>query len=265
MKKVTKLVAGVVLAASVAATAGALTGCGPSTETYTGSEVTNYRGTNISIGVDVTVTDGEITAITIADSSVVATGDKWATPFNDGKEALVNSLIGKTVDEVKALTTTYNSKENSLETVATGATVSSNVFVKAVQNALNNTQVVTGEYSYENSWTPGNYYGIKVMVEVKDGKIVEVSTMAIPDNWTNVTASWDTDGSKAAGVAEYLKKYEGKTVDEVMAIKVSKNEAGQPNTDEAGQASQGDLIYSGATQTSGRIILAVQDALADIK
>ena len=54
-------------------------------------------------------------------------------------------------------------------------------------------------------------------------------------------------------------------VADVKALNVSKDDNGQPNTDEAGDASQGALLLTGATQTSGRIILAVQDALKDVK
>lgn len=118
----------------------------------------------------------------------------------------------------------------------------------------------TGAYAYSNTW---GTYGVKVDVTVNDGKITSVKYAdAQPDGWTNVTASWDTDGSKAAGVADYLKKFEGKTVDEVLALDVAVTATGQPDSDN-GDASQGDLIYTGATQTSGRIILAVQDALKD--
>ncbi len=136
-----------------------------------------------------------------------------------------------------------------------------------------NGETYKGEYSYENTWTPGNYYGIKVSVTVKDGKITKVVCDDIPENWTNITESWKEGTSAgdlghdkaAAGLNDYLKKFEGKTVEEVLALEVSVNENGQPNTDDAGDASQGSLIYTGATQTSGRIILAVQDALKDVK
>ena len=134
-------------------------------------------------------------------------------------------------------------------------------------------QTYKGEYSYENSWTPGKYYGVKVSVTVKGDKIVKVETVEAPDNWSNFSSGWtenahpgDLGEEKAkAGFDEYLKKFEGKTVDEVLALKVSKSDKGEPNTDDAGDASQGAFIYTGATQTSGRVILAVQDALADIK
>ena len=134
-------------------------------------------------------------------------------------------------------------------------------------------QTYKGEYSYENSWTPGEYYGVKVNVTVSGDKITSVTCDPDPEHWVNVSPSWkegqnegDLGHDKAvAGLSEYLKKFEGKTVEEVKAIKVSVNDKGQPNTDDAADTAQGALIYTGATQTSGRIILAVQDALKDVK
>ena len=135
----------------------------------------------------------------------------------------------------------------------------------------------TGSYAYKSSWGNG-YYGVKVDVKVADGKITSVAlAQGQPDGWTNITESWtentDTTGGKEvqlghekaqAGLSDYLKKFEGKKVDDILAMNVSVDANGQPKTDTTGETSQGDLIYTGATQTSGRIILAVQNALEKI-
>ena len=133
----------------------------------------------------------------------------------------------------------------------------------------------TGEYSYSVTYgTSTSTYGVKVDVTVSGDKIKAVAYSATqPEGWHNITPTWKENAEKGqlgydktnAGLADYLAKFEGKTVDEVLAINVSKSEAGVPNTDEAAHTAMGDLLYSGATQTGGRLILAVQDALKDVK
>lgn len=125
----------------------------------------------------------------------------------------------------------------------------------------------SGEYKYENPYAlgSGNYYGVAVDVTVSGGKITKVVCKDETDTLHNITPTWANHDTAAAGLADYLKKFEGVKVSDVKAIEVSKNDKGVPNTDDAAKTAQGDLLYSGATQTSGRIILAVQDALKDVK
>lgn len=104
--------------------------------TKDGSATTNYKGTDITISVKVTVENSTITAIEIVDGTKAATGEKWQTKFDAESANVINSLVGKTVDAVNALTTSFVAEENTLEVVATGATISSNLLVKAVQDAL---------------------------------------------------------------------------------------------------------------------------------
>ena len=128
-----------------------------------------------------------------------------------------------------------------------------------------------GSYKYENAWVPGSYYGVNVTVTVDGDKITKVVCDADTDTMHNITPTWqEAEGQlghdkAAAGLNDYLKKFEGMKVADVKAISVSKADNGQPNTDEAAHTAQGTLLYTGATQTSGRIILAVQDALKDVK
>lgn len=120
-----------------------------------------------------------------------------------------------------------------------------------------------GEYKYANPYdATQDGYGVHVKVTVKDNKIVSV-TCTDPEGYHNITASWDegNDGAAAKGLNNYLKKFEGKTVDEIKAIEVAKDDKGAPKAVKDAADTQGDFVYTGATQTSGRIILAMQDAL----
>ena len=137
-----------------------------------------------------------------------------------------------------------------------------------------NGETYKGEYSYANAWTPTEKYGVKVNVTVKDGKIVSVTTEADTDTFYNVSAGWSDKQTAIDGLPGLLAKFEGKTVEDVLAIKVATDDKtdnaahtveGQPKTDDASKAAYGDLLITGATQTSGRVILAVQDALKDVK
>lgn len=286
MKKVTKLIAGVVLAASVAATAGMFAGCGKDNEepqpqpqpqpqgtTYTGAYAYSNTWGTYGVKVDVTVNDGKITSVKYADAQPDGWTNVTASWDTDGSKAAgvadyLKKFEGKTVDEVLALDVAVtatgqpdsdNGDASQGDLIYTGATQTSGRIILAVQDAL--APAYEGEYSYQNY---GNTYGVKVVVKALHGKITSVSYAAQqPDGWTNVTGKWDTDGSKAAGVPNYLIKFMGADIDEVLGLEVLKSEVGEPTTTTEGQQSQGDYIYTGATQTSGRIILAVQDALKD--
>lgn len=129
-----------------------------------------------------------------------------------------------------------------------------------------------GEYKHANAHSAGKYYGCKVEVKVKDGKITAVKqTSENTDSYTNITSKWDADGSKAKGFQAWLDAtFVGKTVTEVKSwsVKVEKNEDGSDKgivTVKDGQTLDSSLIYTGATQTTGRTILAVQNALKDVK
>ncbi len=130
-----------------------------------------------------------------------------------------------------------------------------------------------GSYKYENSYHPGSYYGVNVTVTVEGDKITKVVCDDDTDTMHNITPTWQENADKGqlghdktvAALPDYLKKFEGMKVADVKALNVSKNDKGQPNTDDAAHTSQGALLLTGATQTSGRIILAVQDALKDVK
>lgn len=123
--------------------------------------------------------------------------------------------------------------------------------------AYNGTYV--GEYSYMSDET---HYGIKVSVVVEndviqsvtklESDLVEVSP-AIPDVWSEQNvANWNDN------LSGLLEKYKGKTVAEIKAIKVTVAADGLPTL--SAEEFNG-LVISGATQSSGRLLLAVQNAL----
>ena len=116
-----------------------------------------------------------------------------------------------------------------------------------------NTKTVEGEYSYENY---GNTYGVKVEVTVENNKIKEVKTVET-EGWTEATEteSWDRT-PYVNGKAALLDAYEGMSVDDVLAIEVTTDDKGQPTA-----VPEKDLLISTATQSCGRLLLAVQDAL----
>lgn len=111
-----------------------------------------------------------------------------------------------------------------------------------------------GEYHYTQY---GTDYGVKVEVEVENNVIKSVKV--IPSNYTNASDArndW-TPEKWTDHEAEALAKFVGKTVDEIKAIVVERDEAGAPKT---GVTYDG-LVITGATMSSGRLILAIQDAL----
>ena len=113
-------------------------------------------------------------------------------------------------------------------------------------------KVYTGEYSYTSHNTN---YGVKVNVTVEEDVIKKVEivdsdyVVATPAGWANLS-KWE------AGLDQLLKSYEGKTVSEIKAINVACTDK-VPNK---GQDCSGHVIAD-ATQGSGRLLLAIQDAL----
>ncbi len=116
-----------------------------------------------------------------------------------------------------------------------------------------------GEYSYENPWAAGSYYGVKVTVTVNGDKIEKVAIAE--SDWTQCSEGWEDKAIYLDAEADFLKAFEGKTVAEVKAYVVETAESGQPNTVTA----EGLDVIEGATQSCGRLILAVQNALKDVK
>ena len=117
-------------------------------------------------------------------------------------------------------------------------------------------ETYTGECHYE-SW--GTNYGCKVDVAVKDGVIQSVRLYSDEDTgWVRTTPEEQWVGFKTTeeAYANFLKLFKGKTVEEIN--KIVANPIGVPFV------SNDEFNIGGATVSSARIILAVQDALSKI-
>ena len=115
-----------------------------------------------------------------------------------------------------------------------------------------------GEYHYD-SW--GTEYGVKVKVEVEDNVIKSVRIVG--SDYVDVTSpmgDWTKEDVKNwnDNVKTLLKKYEGKTVEEVLALNPEINGYGSLTSE---KSELGDMLIDGATLGSARVLLAVQNAL----
>ncbi len=121
----------------------------------------------------------------------------------------------------------------------------------------------TGECSYEKY---GNTYGVKVDVTVKGDKITAIKLYTDEETgWHRTTSTWEANSENGdlgytateAAYPAYINKFIGKTVTEINAIDA---------TATADAQTVGTAAYNitGATQSSARIIVAIQNALSKI-
>lgn len=128
-------------------------------------------------------------------------------------------------------------------------------------------QTVEGLYNYDATHGQNTtHYGVKVSVTVKDDVITKVEI--VDSEYVQLTPSWlegEAEGALAYknGEANLLKKYEGKAVSDILKLEVACDESGAPlkQTDEGFKAYGEDFLIGGATQSSSRLLLAVQNAL----
>lgn len=120
-------------------------------------------------------------------------------------------------------------------------------------------KTVEGVYNYDATYGQNTiHYGVKVAVTVKDDKITKVEI--VKSDYIQLTPSWlesEAAGALAyqSGESDLLKEYEGKTVEEIKNAKVTL-ENNVPTS-----VGDKDLLITGATQSSGRLLKAVQNAL----
>lgn len=120
-----------------------------------------------------------------------------------------------------------------------------------------------GAYSYTNY---GNTYGAKVLVTLHGNKISEV-LMLNANDWVVATGPsvWTDETTRNKYInneSHMLKAYQGHTVDEVLSWTVTTDTIGQPLSID--DAADPYVLCSGATQSSGRLLLAIQDALKKV-
>ena len=139
-------------------------------------------------------------------------------------------------------------------------------------------ETVEGEYGYaawdyqNSALSTTHKYGCKVSVTVKGGVITEVKVTADTDTYYNLTSSWTDKAKWENGEKAMVDSFVGLTVEEVNAIKVATNPTlvTEPYVTPAGQptgitgAPESLKLVAGATQSSGRLILAVQNDLSKL-
>lgn len=130
-------------------------------------------------------------------------------------------------------------------------------------------ETVKGVYEYAANAAGNTYYSASVTVKVKDEKIVSVTLDDDSDVRFNLTQSWANEDKLnwTDNQAAFLDSFKGKTIQEILSIVVNVIDTtqgyslkGQPETIEG----YVDAV-AGATQSSGRVILAIQDALSKIQ
>lgn len=120
--------------------------------------------------------------------------------------------------------------------------------------------VYVGEYHYPNAWNPtATHYGMKVRVTVKNNIITKVEDIT-KGEYVVVSSGWEDKALWTDKENMLLHKYEGASVADVLSIKVYVNENGQPHGIDD-NAAMSDYVITDATQGSGRLLLAVQNAL----
>lgn len=119
------------------------------------------------------------------------------------------------------------------------------------------TQTVIGECYYE-SW--GTKYGVKVEVTVKGDFVFDVRLFddSETDGWHRTTKNWDGFDAAEAAYANWIEDvFVGKRIEEVKAFVATATADGQ-------SVGESTPYISGATVSSARIIVAVQDALSKL-
>ncbi len=290
MKRKIKFLTAMLLSAVTVCAVGSFAGC--KQVTYTGEYHYNVWGTDYGIKVNVQVQtdkDGDrIRKVTVAESDYVAVStpmNAWTQEnvdaWNNGLQTLLNAYRGQYVGEILAQTVAVKETGEPIakvgegfigydnELIMTGATVGSGRLLLAVQNALTEVQgyqVVEGEYHY-NSW--GTEYGIKAKVVVKDGVVQGVAK--IPSDYVDVSSpmnAWTQNDVNQwnNGLYDLTTQYRGKSVSYLLEQTVAVKESGEPvaKIGEGFIAYDNNLIMTGATIGSGRLLLAVQNALGKL-
>lgn len=153
----------------------------------------------------------------------------------------------------------------------------------------------TGEYHYENY---GQYYGMVVEVTVENNIITGVKDITnteaakkdyqdnnefhvVSPGWETYSKGTENEGQEAPAYYKWtdadaknwsdyenwlLQQYVGWSVADVLAVDVFYDGKGQPYATKGGynaELASSGLLIANATQGSGRLMLAVQDALSN--
>ena len=133
-----------------------------------------------------------------------------------------------------------------------------------VAGCIGGNPVVEGEYHYSNY---GVEYGVKVSVEIQheaQGDRIARVTIDTTSGYIQLSDANDALGWTDSNRQDYLdgeqgllNTYRGMYVEDVLALNAGTDEIGQPTSVDS------SVGISGATQSSGRLLLAVQDALCN--
>ncbi len=251
-----------------AALCGTLAACGEQTETKTGeySYANPYNTTAPKYGVKVSVDvkGDKIESVKIVDSDYTEVSDGWSDKaiWNDGLEEFLGNFAGMKVSDVLNINVPVDVKGVPSKydgNIISGASQGSGRVVLAIQNALGaeaKVTTVTGEYSYANPYSDkAPKYGVKVSVEVYAGEIKSVSI--VDSDYTVVSDGWSEKAIWNDGIAKYLESFKDMKVADVLNASVEVNKNGEPQKNGV----SGVDIITGATQGSGRLVLAIQNAL----
>lgn len=283
MKKIFKNLCLLLIVCAVCAVTLALSAC-YTTQVYTGEYSYESWGTNYGIKVGVTVQSDnkgdrirkvEILPSDYVEASPEGSGaGEWQDRklWDNGIQSLLLSYRGRYIADIMAVEvgmSSYNPEQpesvNDESIVIAGATLGSGRLALAVQSALKDAaenlgyKFYEGEYGYV-SW--GTNYGIKVSVAVKDGTVMGVNVLS--SDYVDATAGWDGIKNWQDNLGGLLENYRNVSVEEITAIKVPCAENGEPLSTENGGLSEERYLITGATLGSGRLLLAVQNALSGI-
>ena len=244
-----------------------LTAC---SETFTGTysyENPWAPGSYYGCKVTVTVGGGKIKSVVVAsdeESGWTNLSSGWTDKgiYEAAEEEYIASFKGVKVEDILAAEVEVNAKgvptSVPAEYAVAGATQTSGRVVLAIQSALGKHTSV-GSYSYENSRNPGSYYGCAVKVVVVDGKIDSLHVFSDDETgWHNLTPTWSNRDIYLTGEEAFLASFIGVEVADILAIEVTCKTSGAPET----VGSETHMV-TGATQSCGRVILAIQDALGE--
>lgn len=137
-------------------------------------------------------------------------------------------------------------------------TVSCGAMVFAGCGGGNETKTVEGDYHYVTDY---GTYGVKVSVEVEDSSVgYKIKKVSLIDCDYTVTTSaqygFADEAKWNGGLNALLDVYSGRTVSSVLEKKVTTDASSAPTA-----VSDSAFVIAGVTQSSGRLLLAVQNAL----
>lgn len=280
MRKITfKLLKILALTGAVTVGAAALSSCGLTAKEYDGdyhypnpwsSSAPDY-GVEVAVSVQSDVKGERIRSVKLKKSEYTEVTDSWDGKdiWQNGLDGLLSAYRGKYLADVLCETVRFDGSYETGEPISvsdgeltiTGATVGSGRVLLAVQDALEDAaeslgyEVREGDYHYPNAWAPDDpHYGVCVRAVVKDGKILAVGI--VDSGYTEVTESWSGKSQWNNGIENLLESYKGKKVSDILGLEVTVSESGEPQS-----VSDSDYVISGATQGSGRLLLAIQSAL----